>query len=364
MNRHPKGYEPLCPACQKNKIRTVGALVCYQCKGVVAIARARNVSVEEVIASARAPEITPAALLKNAWMDWVQLIGKTHKYYKRRLASLSLKRRKKILVIPDIHAPFHHRQAMSLMLERDGDADIAVVMGDIGDAFALSRFIKYEDVPYEQEIVAVRQVMELLSATFPEVQLIAGNHDGARLEKMLRGTLNNDYIAAIMLLTGGTLSPVDAIASKFSNIHLAGHQVGRHNVRWFTQIGDAIFTHAESFSRVPGSALRRIEEWISDMERTLKLDSWRVIVQAHTHQLAQIPWAADKLLLECGCLSQTHGYQLSPRIAGRPQRLGYITLEQDGGKTDINSVRLHWLDDLVDDHEAREALGGSPTRVG
>jgi predicted phosphodiesterase len=306
----------------------------------------------------------PAQLHATAWQDWVQTVGKVNKHYKRKPPNETRGRGKKILVIPDLHVPFHHREALALMLHREKDADLAVVMGDIGDAFALSRFIKYEDLPYEKEIVEVQQMFELLSDSFPKIKLIAGNHDGARLEKMLRGTLNQDFMKAVLMLTNGVLSPVDALASKFPNIELSGHKVSRHSVRWFTQVGDALFTHAESFSRVPGAALRRIEEWITDMDRTLDLAPWRVLVQAHTHQLGIIPWSADKLLVECGCLSQTHGYQLSPRIAGRPQRLGYVTMEQEGGKTDINSVRCHWLDDMVNRHEAREATVGSPTRVG
>jgi predicted phosphodiesterase len=364
MNRFAKGIEPLCPVCKTNKIRTVGALVCYKCKRVSNLATAHGMSVEDMIAKLQKDGGEPEEKLAHAWQDWARTVGSLNRYYKPMLAPLARKKRTKILVIPDLHVPFHHREALYLMLKREADTDLAIVMGDIGDAFSLSRFIKYEDVPYQQEITELQQVCELLSSSFPAVKLIAGNHDGARLEKMLRATLNQDFMAAVLFLTEGRLSPVDAIAAKYPNIELAGHRVSRHNVRWFTQVGDAIFTHAESFSRVPGSALRRIEEWVTDMERTLELDPWRVLVQAHTHQLGMIPWSSDKLLVECGCLCQTHGYQLSPRIAGRPQRLGYVTLEQEGGKTDINSVRCHWLDDMVSLHEARETAVGSPTRVG
>jgi hypothetical protein len=43
-------------------------------------------------------------------------------------------------------------------------------------------------------------------------------------------------------------------------------------------------------------------------------------------------------------MCQTHGYQLQAKIMGRPQRTGYVLLEQTSGVTDINSVRLVWLD--------------------
>jgi hypothetical protein len=95
---------------------------------------------------------------------------------------------------------------------------------------------------------------------------------------------------------------------------------------------------------VPGAALRGIEEWFADQDSTLGLDPWRVLIQAHTHQLGLFPWRADKLLVEGGCMCSTHSYQLQARIMGRPQRLGYVTLQQENGRTDINSVRPIWLD--------------------
>jgi hypothetical protein len=60
--------------------------------------------------------------------------------------------------------------------------------------------------------------------------------------------------------------------------------------------------------------------------------------------MALFPWKADKLLVEGGAMCHVHGYQLQARIAGRPQRNGYVTLEQKNGVTDINSLRLVWLD--------------------
>jgi hypothetical protein len=42
------------------------------------------------------------------------------------------------------------------------------------------------------------------------------------------------------------------------------------------------------------------------------------------------------------CTSQ--GYQFTARIGGRPQRRGYVYLEQVDGKTDINRSRMVWLD--------------------
>ena len=303
MNRYALGMEPICPACKANRIRTKGAIVCYKCRDVANMARARGISVETVVAMReKAAGEPPAEIVERHWQDWIRTVGQTNAHYRRAKPTRPGKDREKILVIPDLHVPFQHRAAVAEMLRRDGDADRAVVMGDVGDAFSLSRFIKYEHLPYQEEIVALVQMFETLSMAFPRIDLIAGNHDGLRLEKALRTSLNEDFMAAVQFICNNVLSPVDAIASRFKNVYLSGHQVDRHRVRWFTQIGDVLFTHAEAFSRVPGAAMRRIEEWITDMERTLHLNPWKIIVQAHTHQLGMFPWLADKLMVECGCL--------------------------------------------------------------
>jgi len=235
--------------------------------------------------------------------------------------------RLRILVIPDLHAPFHDREAVASALARERDVDVAVLMGDVGDGYSLSRFLKYEQTPYEHELAAVTALLQQFSETFPIVRIIEGNHDGARLEKQLRERLAPDFISAILSMTGGTLSPIHALCKRFPNIEFAPAHAGRHAAGWVTQIGDALFCHAEKFSRVPGSALRSIEEWFTDMERVLDLQPWKVLLQAHTHQLSWFPFRADKVLIECGCLCQTHGYQLTgedrrPAAAQRLRGLG------------------------------------------
>jgi hypothetical protein len=83
---------------------------------------------------------------------------------------------------------------------------------------------------------------------------------------------------------------------------------------------------------------------LTDFDAVLGLNPWRILIQAHTHAGCVIPFKANKLLVECGCMCSVHGYQLQARIAGRPQRVGYVTLEQRNFQTEINSVRFVWLD--------------------
>jgi predicted phosphodiesterase len=250
----------------------------------------------------------------------------------------------RIVVAGDFHAPFADMEAVATMIAREKDVtDTLIISGDLMDFYSISRFIKYEQVPIEQEIAATDALLGHLAASFPDVLIIEGNHDTQRFEKQLRSLISPEMMHVIELLTGGNLSVIRMLAKRYPNVRFAPQQAGAYSLGWLTQVGDLIVTHAEKFSSVPGSALRKIEEGLADFDHVYGLEEWRVLVQAHTHAYSQIPWHADKLLQEGGAMCLTHGYQLSARMGGRPQRIGYTTLTQINGKTDVNSVKFHWL---------------------
>lgn len=336
MSKYAKGKEPPCPLQHRGCvgiIKTRGSLSCPAC------------AVVEHRAQTQAPVDLPRLPFEREWQVWMKEIGMAKDRYTGPAKPKARVGRLKILVVPDLHAPFHDPAAVAAMLEREKDIDIAVLMGDIGDSYSLSRFLKYEAVPYEQELASVTLLLQTFSERFPIVRVITGNHDGPRLEKQLLERLTGDMVMAIRSMTGGTLDPIEVLCRRFSNIERVMPKTENgHRLRWMTQIGDALFMHAEKFSKVPGSAMRAVDEWVTDFEDVIGLDNYRVLVQAHTHQLGWFPWKADRLLVECGCLCKSHGYQFTARIGGRPQRRGWVVLEQVDGKTDINSIRMVWFD--------------------
>ena len=334
-NQYKRGAEPKCPkhypGC-KGKIRTVGARLCVACRNY------------EQRAEPTEHEIPIGLPYEREWTAWQTFIGAARERYTGPAKARAKTGRLKILVVPDLHAPFHDRDAVAAMFERERDVDIAVLMGDIGDSYSLSRFLKYESVPYEQELASVTLLLQEFSQRYPVVRVITGNHDGPRIEKQLLERLTGDMVAAVRSMTGGTLDPIEALCRRYPNIERVTPQAGRHPLRWMTQIGDALFMHAEKFSKVPGSALRSVDEWVTDFEGVIGLKDVRVLLQAHTHQMAWLPWKANRLLIEVGCLCGEQGYQYTAHIGGRPQRRGWVVLEQVDGKTDINSTRMVWYD--------------------
>lgn len=328
----PRSRRPLCPLCGVNRLSSPETERCASCYHG-----------RKTADSAQAAADFPRTFEKE-WATWQKHLGQARDRYAGPSKRAARVGRLKILVLGDLHVPFHEPAFLAAALEREKDADVVVVNGDIGDGYALSRFTKYESVPYEQELAAIQIVLETLSERFPRVVLIEGNHDAPRFERKLRELLDPDMIAAILAMTGGHLDPLHVLLARYPNIERGGFQTPTKRLRWLHVEGDAVFTHAEKFSITPGAALRKIEEWLSDMASHLRLPTWRLLVQAHTHQIASVPWHDGRLLVEGGCLCQQHGYQLGARIGGRPQRRGYVTLEQVDGVTDLNTVRPVWLD--------------------
>jgi predicted phosphodiesterase len=343
------GAPPLDPALAREALKALAENNDNQHRAAEALGISRT-TLQSRIKRARALRISvdeerPRTMhFEEAWAKWQAAIGMAKDRYAPPTHRRDVSKKRKILVIPDLHAPFHEEQMFAEMLEREADADHVICIGDLGDSYALSRFEKYERMPYREEWASVNLCMQEMASRFPSVEIVIGNHD-ARLERQLRQRLTEDMVDAIHLITGGMLCPITAMAKRYPNVTIASHVTpSGKSVDWFTTIGDAWLGHPEKYSRVPGSALRAVEEWISDNETALGMDPFRLIVMGHTHAMSWLPWRAGKLLVECGCLCQQQGYMLSPRVGGRPQRRGYITFEQTDGRTDLNSIRMIWFD--------------------
>jgi len=250
----------------------------------------------------------------------------------------------RIVVAGDFHAPYHDADAVAqLIADEGGRTDTLVVSGDFLDLYSVSRFEKRDSVTIHQEWAAGEALMAQLAAAFPDILIIHGNHD-QRIERQLRARLEPELAHAVEILTGGNFSLIRLLAKAHPNVRISEHKASdRFSIDWFCQVGDVLVSHAEKFSRVPAATLRQVEEGMTDFDHVYGLKPWRVLIQAHTHAHSVTCWKADRLLVEGGCMCEQHGYQMTPRMGGRPQRIGYTTLTQVGGVTDVNSVRFRWL---------------------
>ncbi len=333
MSQYAAGKGPTCPVCRREEIRTRGSERCKRC----------NATPGWHMEDDDHPTLPRG--YESQWLEWQKFIGQARDRYtgpSKRPVNIG---RQKIVIASDFHAPFHHKEYVAQMFEAERNADLLIVNGDLQDFYSISRFTKYENVTFEEEMAAVTLLLEQMSERFPRVLIVSGNHDQQRFEKQLRERVSEEMVKVITYLAGGNLSAIAAACKRYPNVTISSHRVNdKHSLSWFAQVNDLIVAHAEKFSVTPGAALRKINEWFVDQADTLHLKPWRVLAQAHTHQLGMFPFEANKMLLETGCLCTSHGYQMVAKIGGRPQRRGYVTLEQNDGVTDINSIRMRWFD--------------------
>jgi len=86
-----------------------------------------------------------------------------------------------ILIIPDLHAPYHHKDCIEFFLhvqKKRGCRKRVVSVGDMVDFHSMSRHITETDAdsPEEEYVKAMKFTAEFCEA-FPEGDMVLGNHD-------------------------------------------------------------------------------------------------------------------------------------------------------------------------------------------
>lgn len=338
-NARPK---PKCEKCgAPASYRSKRCIDCYLSRG------SKKPTVPPVLVGPREPLTT----FDEAWAKWGALIGRSKEHYAGPPPSHQVGDKKRVCIIPDIHAPFHSEEMLAALIAREADrTDLAVLVGDVADLYSTSRYDKPNTkVTFEYEWASVSAVVQALSEAFPKIIWVAGNHDKRVSRQIGQHLPSADWVAAVKAMSGGRLDPMHGLIRRYDNITLANHRIPDtdHTIDWFTVVGeDCIVSHPEKFSRTPGAMLRFWEEFLHEQSMHLGVDyqKIRLLCCGHTHQLSWFPWRAGSLMVEVGTLAKSQEYQISPKIGGRPQRRGYCTFTQYDNQTDLNSVRLHWFD--------------------
>lgn len=234
--------------------------------------------------------------------------------------------RAKILHISDAHIPFQDDSALEFAVQTNLAANVVVEGGDINDCYALSRFEKEVNVPFEQEIEGILRHNEWLSTAFPDVPIIqlSGNH-----HKRIRRSV--EYPQSLNFLYDRDF--YTTMASPFPNILAVNN--------WYYQINDAIFAHDEQASSVDGKSVVNLYQYLQESWEFLGLRPFRVIVQAHTHQVA-VTYRYGRKLMESGAMCRAMPYSYSSSRYKKPQACGYVTVIQRDGVSVLNECREHY----------------------
>lgn len=198
-----------------------------------------------------------------------------------------------ILWISDLHAPYHHRDALSFLyaVKKEYKIDAAVSVGDIVDNHYPS-YHEIEPGTYdgETELKLARQTLKQLEQIFPDLIITEGNHDALPLRKAKTARIPDAHIrdynevfgvssrwrwvrevmlrtdAGLVLTTHSVGSNARSNVQRFSFSSVQGHhhsEYGLHYyadnavLRWHMGVGCLIDIHAPAFNYGSRAVLRR-----------------------------------------------------------------------------------------------------------
>ena len=228
----------------------------------------------------------------------------------------------KILHLGDPHIPFQNDEQIQTAMNRNASADI-VVTTEVIDCYSISRFNKNLSIPFEVEIDAAVRYFETLSENFPLSIVTSGNHDKRIDKAFMKGVP-----PALLWLVKGSI--LKLLAKPFPNVIVSETPV--------LQINDAVFAHAEFFSKVDLKAAMNVRSFLTEWKDTLDLRDFRLVIQSHTHMVGATYRSGNLKVMESGCLCKVPDYSVMG-FYSKPQTNGYVVIVQRDGVTDFNLTR-------------------------
>ena len=246
------------------------------------------------------------------------------------------KDQRKIVCISDLHLPFVCMDVLEIMMNRDAGADYLIINGDFLDCHCLSSFTKNKYISLLDEYNSALELLELFSQHFGKVILVAGNHDGARMDRIIGEKVPEGaqflFRKSILerLAHGEILNAEGELTGKkpFKNVVAV---TGPSNDRWYVRVGNTVFAHPSKGSKIEG----KIAEYMLQHFRD-RLEGIDSVVIGHVHKLSR-HYAHGFLCIEGGCLCYPLEYSYHPSAKYSPQPMGYSVIVQDlNGNTDYS----------------------------
>lgn len=229
---------------------------------------------------------------------------------------------KKVLFIPDIHAPYHDMKAINglIAFAKWFKPDVVFYMGDLVDFYAISHFVKNPKraLRLQNEIDTAVAVLKKIDKAVNGAKkyFIKGNHC-ARLQKYL--WTKAAELSGLRDLKLEHLLHLDELGIKYVD-------AGRMKFRGM------VVKH--------GDIVRKFGAYTGRGE----LESTGISgVSGHTHRLAMYPLsneAGDFVWMECGCLCKLNPEYMNGKVPNWQQGFGVGYYKEGSKRFHVESVRI------------------------
>lgn len=250
---------------------------------------------------------------------------------------------RKILVFSDLHIPFVMEEELKAACEKNKDADLVVLNGDILDGYVFSTYSKTKKIAALKEYIAAFNLIRYLSNEFKQVVIVSGNHDSRASKALAHNGFDKD---ATQVLRPDLLARI-ANGEELDEEGMLVHKHAFDNVTyetldsWYIRIGKTIFCHPDGFGNsYPGHTAIKLLDQFSHRLSTDEFDS---IVVGHTHKQYK-GIVSNKLLIEQGAMAHRLPYQFKADLRFKNAVNGYAIIYQDqNGNTDFNKSTFVYL---------------------
>ena len=256
-----------------------------------------------------------------------------------------------VAIMPCLHIPFESKNNLASFIAAYGASigeyflvDELVIAGDFLDCLSMGHAGYKKNIRPNQyktlaeELAAGKAVMAELSARFPKVTIMRGNHID-RVRKYFAERLSPE----LMFLVNYDITQI--LAEDFNNVQTVSlESKNGDDLGWIYQIGDVRICHAEVGSSIELRPTVRLDKWFQEWEATINdltdLPPYNVLVECHTHQAGILHVnSGAKTLVEGGCLCLTPQYSIEPSVPySRPQTNAVTIVSLIDGKAIKNSI--------------------------
>lgn len=248
------------------------------------------------------------------------------------------KKRSREIYVSDFHFPFVNEKALAQLMQED--ADRIFILGDILDMYAASTHrTTIDHLTVRQELAMARVFLEELAKRFKEVNLISGNHDSRGVKRI------QEFAPQLLPLI---VHPFEILKKDLPNVNVLSTKVpgtapatefGEEvDMDYMAVDGDVMIGHFDNF--MGKDAALKLADWTSKWSHILKIDTPKVIMQAHVHRLGMQYTPKGQLIMTTGCMCRPMPYQIQHHGKYDPPVNGYIVLERENGKTLIENTRM------------------------